>query len=112
MKMVMAILRPEKIKEVEDGLKAQGFFSLTEINVRGRGRQKGIVIGSMTYDKLPKEMVLVACQDGDAGKVSEIIQKAACTGNIGDGKIFVLNLEDAVTIRTGERGEKAVSKAS
>ena len=58
MKMIQAILRPEKIKEVEDALKKKKFYSLTEISVRGRGRQKGIVIGGMKYDRLPKEMLL------------------------------------------------------
>lgn len=105
MKMIQAIVRPEKLKDVEDGLKKEGFFSLTEISVRGRGKQKGIVIGGMKYDKLPKELLMITCKDSDAKKIVEIIIKEGRTGNIGDGKIFILNVEDAVTIRTGECGE-------
>lgn len=108
MKMIQAIVRPEKLKDVEDALKKQGFFSLTEISVRGRGKQKGIVIGGMIYEKLPKELLIVTCKDSDVKKIIDIIINAGRTGNIGDGKIFVLNVEEAITIRTGERGEESL----
>lgn len=108
MKMIQAIVRPEKLKDIEDGLKKEGFFSLTEVSVRGRGKQKGIVIGGMKYDKLPKELLMVTCKDCDAKKILDIIINVGRTGNIGDGKIFILNIEDAITIRTGERGEDSL----
>lgn len=108
MKMIQAIVRPEKLKDIEDGLKKEGFFSLTEVGVRGRGKQKGIVIGGMKYDKLPKELLMITCKDCDAKKILDIIINAGRTGNIGDGKIFVLNIEDAITIRTGECGEDSL----
>jgi len=108
MKMIQAILRPEKIKQVEDALKDGGFTSLTELSVRGRGKQQGIVIGGMHYDKLPKECLLLTCKDKDLETVLAIILKAARTGSMGDGKIFVLPVEEVVTIRTGERGESAL----
>ncbi len=108
MKMIIAVVRPDKLKEVEDSLKAAGFPSLTEISVRGRGKQKGITIGEMKYDKLPKELLLMACRDGDVDEITGIIMKTGRTGNIGDGKIFVLNMEDVVTIRTGQRGDDAL----
>ena len=108
MKMIQAVVRPERVKQVEDALAKKGFLSLTEISVRGRGKQKGIVIGGMTYDKLPKELMLVACKETDVKTVVNIIVKAARTGNIGDGKIFVSTLDDVVTIRTGEHGRESL----
>lgn len=108
MKMVQAVVRPEKAKDVEDALAKEGFTSLTEVSVRGRGKQKGIVIGGMTYDKLPKELIFVACKGKEAKRVVDIIVKSARTGNIGDGKIFVSSLEEVVTIRTGNRGQDSL----
>ena len=108
MKMVQAILRPERLKDVEEALKEAGHTSLTEISVRGRGKQKGITIGGMHYDKLPKEMLIVACKDTDLKAVLDIILKHAKTGNIGDGKIFVLPLEEAITIRSDARGDDSL----
>ena len=108
MKMVQAVVRPEKVKNVEVALEKKGFLSLTEMSVRGRGKQKGIVIGKMVYDKLPKELILVACKAQDVNTVVETITKAARTGNIGDGKIFVSTLDEVVTIRTGKRGREAL----
>jgi nitrogen regulatory protein PII len=108
MKMIQAILRPEKLKDVEERLKKEGFPSLTEISVRGRGKQRGIVIGEMRYDKLPKELLVLTCKDADLQKILGIILEEGRTGNIGDGKIFVLNVEDAITIREGRRGEEAL----
>ena len=89
-------------------LKKEGFFSLTEISVRGRGKQKGIVIGGMKYEKLPKELLMITCNDTDVKKIVDVIMEEGRTGNIGDGKIFILNVEDAITIRTGETGEKSL----
>jgi nitrogen regulatory protein PII len=108
MKMIQAILRPEKLKDVEERLKKEGFPSLTEISVRGRGKQRGIVIGEMRYDKLPKELLVLTCKDADLQKILGIILEEGRTGNIGDGKIFVLNVEEAITIREGRRGEEAL----
>ncbi len=108
MKMIQAILRPEKLKDVEERLKKEGFPSLTEISVRGRGKQRGIVIGEMRYDKLPKELLVLTCKDADLQKILDIILEEGRTGNIGDGKIFVLNVEEAITIREGRRGEEAL----
>jgi nitrogen regulatory protein PII 1 len=108
MKMVVAIVRPERLREVEESLKTSGFPSLTEFSVRGRGKQKGITIGDMRYDKLPKSCVVMVCRDEDTEEIIEIIIKEGKTGNIGDGKIFVLNVDDTVTIRTGLRGNESV----
>ncbi len=103
MKMIMSILRPNKLNEVTDALSKEGFYALTEFSVRGRGKQKGIVIEEMTYDKLPKEMLLIVTENENVEKIISIIIETGRTGNIGDGKIFVFNVEENITIRTGER---------
>jgi len=113
MKKIEAIIRPEKLNEVKDALEAAGFLGLNIVHVTGRGVQKGIVHGGRggeTYhvDMLPKLKIDVVVKDADADKVIEAITNAARTGNIGDGKIFVIPVEDAVRLRTGERGEVAV----
>lgn len=102
MKLIYAIVRPEKLKEITDKLSTAGFNSLTEVSVRGRGRQRGLHIGDMLYDKLPKEMIMLVCDDQDKDQIIEIIKDSGRTGNIGDGKIFVMNVEEDITIRTGE----------
>ncbi|HYB20054.1 MAG TPA: P-II family nitrogen regulator [Thermodesulfobacteriota bacterium] len=108
MKMIWAVIRPEKLKEVSEQLKEKGHPSLTEVSVRGRGKQKGIVIGDMKYEKLPKELLVTVCRDEDVEKILSIVMGTARTGSIGDGKIFVLNVEDTVTIRTGQRGQDSL----
>ncbi len=108
MKMIVAILRPDRLKGVEDRLKEAGFPSLTEFSVRGRGRQKGITIGDMHYEKLPKSCLLVVAKDQDVKTVTGLVTEAGRTGHIGDGKIFVLDIEEAIRIRTGEEGEQTL----
>ena len=113
MKKIEAIIRPEKLNEVKDALEAAGYLGLNIVHVTGRGVQKGIVHGgrggeTYTVDMLPKLKIEVVVRDADADKVIEAIMAAARTGNIGDGKIFVTAVEDAVRLRTGERGDIAV----
>ena len=113
MKKIEAIIRPEKLNEVKDALDAGGFVGLNIVHVTGRGVQKGIVHagrGGETYtvDMLPKLKIEVVVKDADANRAVEIIMNAARTGNIGDGKIFIIPVEDAIRVRTGERGEVAV----
>lgn len=102
MKMVRAILRPETADEVADGLAAAGFFSLTKITAFGRGKQKGITVGNIRYDELPKVMLLTVVDDNDVVKVVEAVRSKAYTGSYGDGKVFVSPVEDVVTVRTGK----------
>jgi nitrogen regulatory protein PII 1 len=104
MKMVRAIVRPEAADDVTDGLAAAGFYSLTKINVFGRGKQKGITVGNVHYDELPKTMILAVVEDKAVDEVVKVIKYKAYTGNFGDGKIFISPVESAVTVRTGERG--------
>ena len=104
MKMIRAIIRPETVDRVADNLEAGGFSALTRIDVFGRGKQKGIKVGNVVYDNLPKTMLMVVVDDSRLESAVEIIEESARTGNIGDGKIFVSPVEEAYTIRTGARG--------
>ena len=113
MKKIEAIIRPEKLDAVKTDLEAAGFLGLNIVHVTGRGVQKGIVHsgrGGETYtvDMLPKLKIEVVTKDADAEKVVETIINAAKTGDIGDGKIFVTAVEEAIRVRTGERGEDVV----
>jgi nitrogen regulatory protein P-II 1 len=112
MKLIIAIIKPFKLDEVKDALAAAGVEGMTVTEVKGFGRQKGhteIYRGSeYTVDFLPKVKLEIAVSDEIAGKAVDAITKAAKTGKIGDGKVFVLGIEDVVRIRTGERGESAV----
>ena len=112
MKLIKAIVKPFKLEEVKDALAELGIEGMTVSEVKGFGRQKGhteIYRGSeYTVDFLPKSMIEVAVSDDLAEKVVDKIIEAAKTGKIGDGKVFVLSIEDAVRIRTGDRGDEAV----
>ena len=112
MKFIVAIIKPFKLEEVKEALSQLGIQGMTVTEVKGFGRQKGhteIYRGSeYTVDFLPKVKLEVVVSDEVVGRVVEAIVKAAKTGKIGDGKVFVLPLEDAVRIRTDERGEAAL----
>ena len=104
MKMVRAFIRPEKEQEVVLALEGAGFSSLTKMPVFGRGKQKGLQVGPVRYDELPKTLIMTVVDDTDAERVIEVIQDKAKTGFIGDGKIFISPVEAAYTVRTGEAG--------
>ncbi|MEQ8196665.1 MAG: P-II family nitrogen regulator [Clostridiaceae bacterium] len=107
MLMVRAILRPEKVGIVLSELLSAGFPEVTKMDVFGRGKQKGIKVGDVYYDELPKEMILLIVKDEDKDDVVKIIMKNARTGekgNFGDGKIFVSPVETAYTISSGKEG--------
>ncbi len=104
MKMVRAIIRPEKEEAVVKALENDGFVALTKMDVFGRGKQMGIKIGETRYDELPKVMLMLVVENKDASKVAKIITGAARTGSYGDGKIFLNDVDEAYTIRTGKRG--------
>ena len=113
MQKVEAIIRPEKLDEVKNALADAGFLGLNIVHVTGRGVQKGVAYmgrGGETYivDILPKVKIETIVKDEDVEKVVQIISRHAHTGHIGDGKIFVLPVLDAIRVRTGERGEKAL----
>jgi nitrogen regulatory protein P-II 2 len=112
MKLIIAVVKPFKLDEVREALVAAGAEGMTVSEVKGYGRQKGqteIYRGAeYQVNFVPKVKVEVAVDDSAVGKAVEAIKAAAATGKIGDGKIFVLNLEDAVRIRTGETGPSAL----
>ncbi len=104
MKMIRAFVRPEKEQEIVLALEGAGFPSLTKMPVFGRGKQKGLQVGPVHYDELPKTLLMMVIDDEDEAKVIDIIQAKAKTGFIGDGKIFISAVEKAYTVRTGEAG--------
>jgi nitrogen regulatory protein P-II 1 len=112
MKKVEAIIKPFKLEEVKDALGEVGIEGMTVTEVKGFGRQKGhteIYRGSeYTVDFLPKIKIELVVPDGSVDTAITAIIKAAKTGKIGDGKIFVSNVEQAIRIRTEEKGEAAV----
>ena len=112
MKMLMAIIKPFKLDAVREALSDIGVQGMTVTEVRGFGRQKGhteLYRGAeYTVDLLPKIKVELALPAGQVEKAIDAIQKAAKTGQIGDGKIFVYDLNETVRIRTGETGPEAI----
>ncbi len=104
MKMIRAFIRPEKEQEVVLALEGAGFPSVTKMPVFGRGKQKGLQVGPVHYDELPKTLLMIVVDDEDEMKVVKLIQDKAKTGFIGDGKIFVSPVDTAYTVRTGEEG--------
>ena len=104
MKMIRAIIRPNREEKVVEHLEKDGFYSMTKMNVFGRGKQKGIRVGTVCYDELPKVMMMLVVEDDDVSKAIKVIQNSARTGNIGDGKIFVTDVSEAYTVRTGASG--------
>jgi nitrogen regulatory protein PII len=112
MRLIIAIIKPFKLEEVKEALAEIGIEGMTVTEVKGFGRQKGhteVYRGSeYTVDFLPKVKLEIAVSDEIAGKTVDTIVKAAKTGKIGDGKVFVMPLEEVVRIRTDEHGEAAI----
>jgi nitrogen regulatory protein P-II 1 len=113
LKKVEAIIRPEKLNDVKDALAEAGFVGMTVTNVKGRGRQKGLEFDvrgrKMRVDLLHKSKIEVVCKDEQVDKAISVIIDNARTGEIGDGMIFVSTIDDAIRVRTGEKGEKAIA---
>ena len=112
MKLIVAIIKPFKLEEVKEALAGIGVQGMTVTKVKGFGRQKGhteVYRGSeYTVDFLPKVKVEIVVADEIVAKVIAAVVQSAKTGKIGDGKVFVLPLDEAVRIRTGERGDVAL----
>ena len=112
MKKVEAIIREEKLEHVKEFLEELGYFGMTMTEVSGRGRQKGVPLkwGAKEYrlEFLPKLKIELVVMDEDVSAVVNAIVKGARTGEIGDGKIFIIPIEDAVRVRTGDSGTNAV----
>jgi nitrogen regulatory protein PII 1 len=102
--MVRAIVRPEKVNEVMAALMYAGFPAVTKMDVYGRGKQRGMKVGEVTYDELPKELLMTVVQESDKEFVVETIVKAARTGQkgaFGDGKLFVSPVDEVYTVSSG-----------
>ncbi len=112
MKKIEAVIREERLDAVKKALEEHGIHGMTVTEVSGRGQQKGISlqwrVGEYRVDFLPKLKVEIVCHDEDCDIAVDAIMKAAKTGRIGDGKIFVSPVEAAYRIRTGESGESVV----
>lgn len=104
MKMIRAIVRPDKAEKVVDSLSEAGYVALTKMDVIGRGKQKGIQIDKIYYDELPKTMLLLVVEEEDTDKIIDIINESAFTGSFGDGKIFLSPVDEAYTVRTRSSG--------
>ena len=112
MKKIEAIIREEKMEAVKKALEENSYFGMTVSEVSGRGRQKGVPlqwrVGEYRVDLLPKLKIELVVLDEDESTVIDAIIRNARTGEIGDGKIFVLPVESVVRVRTGDRDEKAI----
>jgi len=100
MKMIRAIVRPERVEKVVDALDDAGFVAMTKMEVIGRGKQKGIQLENIYYDEIPKTMLMLVAEDDQTDKIVEIVSDSSFTGNFGDGKIFVSPVDEAYTVRT------------
>lgn len=102
--MIRAIVRPDKVDAVMENLMSEGFPAVTRMNVAGRGKQRGIKIGDITYDEIPKELLLIVVPDGDKDLVIKTIMNTARTGDagaFGDGKIFISPVSEVYTVSSG-----------
>lgn len=107
MYMIRSIIRPEKVNGVLAALLEAGFPQITKMDVFGRGKQKGIRVGSVEYDELPKEMLMITVNDEDKDEVIKIIidnSRTGENGTFGDGKIFVSEVEEVYTVSSGKEG--------
>lgn len=112
MKKIEAIIRPEKLEAVRAALETVGYAGLMITEIEGHGKQKGITQQwrgkKYKVDLLPKIKIEIVAHDKDVDKIVESIAKAAATGKLGDGKIFIYPIENAMRIRTGEKGDSAI----
>ena len=112
MKKIEAIIREERLDAVKKALEEKSYFGMTVSEVSGRGKQKGITlqwrVGEYRVDLLPKLKIELVVLDEDVSPVIDAIMMNARTGDTGDGKIFVLPVEDVVRVRTGDRNEAAI----
>ena len=112
MKKIEAIIRPEKLEAARLALEDAGYPGITISEIEGHGKQKGTVQqwkgDRFTLEFLPKVRMEIVCPNKDAEKLIHVLRQSAFTGGVGDGKIFIYDVADALRIRTGERGDKAL----
>lgn len=105
MKMIRVVIRPEREAATLKALEQSGIYAMTKIPVLGRGRQRGIQVGRVSYDMLAKLMIILFVEDADYDKAIEAIESGADTGHPGDGKIFVQSVSETYSVRTGVKGK-------
>jgi nitrogen regulatory protein PII 1 len=103
MKMIRCVVRPEREEQVLQSLEGAELIAFTKMDVFGRGRQKGVQVGSTRYEELAKTMFMIVVEDEDVAKAVSAFKEGARTGHPGDGKIFITDVDEAYTIRTGEK---------
>ena len=112
MKLITAVVKPQRVSVIKDALHDAGISGITVTQVDGFGRQKGhteVYRGaSVTVDFVQKAKLEILASDNDVSRITDVIIKAANTGAIGDGKIWVTTVDDVIRVRTGERGESAI----
>lgn len=112
MKKIEAIIREERLAAVREAIEGIGYFGMTVTEVSGRGKQGGVKlqwrVGEYNVDFLPKLKIEVVVLDQDVARTLDVITRSARTGEMGDGKIFVIPVENAVRVRTGDEGDNAI----
>jgi nitrogen regulatory protein PII 1 len=103
--MIRAVIRPDREEEVINALESTGIFSLTKMDVFGRGQQRGVQVGNTVYSELPKVMLTIVVEESKLNAAVAAIQTGAKTGQHGDGKIFISPVEAVYTVRTGQKTE-------
>ena len=106
MRMIRAVIRPEREEQVIDALEATGIVSLTKMDVFGRGQQRGVQVGNTVYSELPKLMLTLVVEEAKLEAAIAAIQDGARTGQHGDGKIFINSVDAVYTVRTGKKMEE------
>jgi len=106
MRMIRAVIRPEREEQVIDALEATGIVSLTKMDVFGRGQQRGVQVGNTVYTELPKVMLTLVVEEAKLEAAIAAIQAGGRTGQHGDGKIFVNSVDAVYTVRTGKKMEE------
>ena len=112
MKLLRAIVRPEREEQVVKALEDAGIVSLTKMDVLGRGQQRGVQVGATSYDELPKVQLMIVVEDARVDAAIAAIEAGAKTGQPGDGKIFISPVEAAYTIRTGQKATEPPAPAA
>jgi nitrogen regulatory protein PII 1 len=102
MRMIRAVIRPDREEEVVNALESAGIVSLTKMDVFGRGQQRGVQVGNTVYSELPKIMLTIVVEEAKLGAAVTAIRSSARTGQHGDGKIFISPVDAVYTVRTGQ----------
>ncbi len=106
MRMIRAVIRPDREQQVVQALESSGIVSLTKVDVFGRGQQRGVQVGNRIYSELPKVMLTIVVEEAKLDAAVVAIQTGAKTGQHGDGKIFISPVDSVYTVRTGQKAQE------